>query len=174
MPQLLNYLKQTLPIDLIQKTRLLCRRKLLQLFRQQDFYQSQLVVESSGSSGSSGFKQPKLNTSALKTPTLKTPTPQASSPKAPSPKASTLKTLEFSHAESIHISAPFCLDAVPAAIQQRIGTFEMARPYVYEVDNARLIGDRATGFSRNGQLITETAVPSFYGLEQSTSTRALL
>lgn len=50
----------------------------------------------------------------------------------------------------------------------------MARPYVYEVDNARLIGDRATGFSSNGQLITETAVPSFYGLEQSTSTRALI
>lgn len=169
MPQLLHYLKQTLPIDLIQKTRLLCRRKLLQLFRQQDFYQSQLVVEISGSLGSKKSKQPKLSTSASKTPTLKTPTQQA-----PSPKASTLKTLEFSHAESIHISAPFCPDDVPAAIQQRIGTFEMARPYVYKVDNARLIGDRATGFSSNGQLITETAVPSFYGLEQSTSTRALI
>ena len=96
--------------------------------------------------------------------------------------ASALDLFKFSRSESINVSAPICPngrpdgrpDELPAAIQQRIGTFELSQPSVCVMSNARLIGDRATGFSADGQLITQTAVPSFYGLEQSSSIRAMI
>lgn len=84
-----------------------------------------------------------------------------------------LDEVNFSEEELICISEPHVSEKIPDEIKQRAGNFNLPQPYLFEVADAKLLGRYATGFTSNGDLITETAVPRFYGLEQSVSIRTL-
>ena len=81
--------------------------------------------------------------------------------------------LNFSSEEIIKVDAPPATENIPPEIKQRTGKFVIPKPFVFTVNNAELVGPYATGFTSQGNLIIETTVPSFYGLEQGVSIRAL-
>lgn len=82
-------------------------------------------------------------------------------------------TLDFNSEEIIKVEGFFTLDKIPDKIQQRSGVFRINKPFVFELNNVELTGPYATGFSSNGNIIVETTVPSFYGLEQGVPLRSL-
>lgn len=81
--------------------------------------------------------------------------------------------LNFNAEETIKVENPCTLDKIPDEIQQRSGIFKINQPFIFELNNVELIGPYATGFSSEGDIIVETTIPSFYGLEQGISLRSL-
>jgi len=85
---------------------------------------------------------------------------------------------EFGSEELVTANEAYISEKTPKKIKEEFFSFtvKLDRPFVCEVPDAELVGSTATGFDRNGNIITETIVPFFFKegyLEQNVSIRAL-
>ncbi|MDJ0688701.1 MAG: glycosyltransferase family 61 protein [Xenococcaceae cyanobacterium MO_188.B32] len=68
-------------------------------------------------------------------------------------------TLPFSSEEYISPSKPNNIGEIPEAIKITSATYTINKPFVSEIENAQLVGSKAVGFDKAGNIIAETTLP---------------
>ncbi|MEO1146871.1 MAG: hypothetical protein AAFY26_14905 [Cyanobacteria bacterium J06638_22] len=73
------------------------------------------------------------------------------------------KKFEYGREEDFVIREPdYSLDPLPTGFLDKVGHFNVSRPYILQIKDAELVGDNAVAFDSVGNLIAETTVPFFY------------